>query len=90
MNLAAAQTLAIRALGFLAADADLLGRFLAETGLGPDELRANADDPSLLAGVLDFLLGNEKELVAFCEAEGIAPDRPRRARALLPGYTEPM
>jgi hypothetical protein len=81
-----AATLAIRALGFLAADDDLLGRFLGTTGMEPAELRAGADDPAVLAGVLDFLLADEPLLLQFCQTAHLRPEEPSRARALLPGF----
>ena len=90
MNLSAAHTLAIQALAYLAGDDEALGSFLAESGLGPDDLRERADDPQLLAGVLDYLLANEKLLLEFCVANRTNPELPRRARSLLPGYAEPM
>ena len=37
-----AERIAIKALAFLAADAERLGRFLGTTGLGPQELREKA------------------------------------------------
>lgn len=80
-----AEALAIRALGWMAVDPELTGRFLAATGAGPAELRARARDPEFLGFVLDFLLGDEAALVAFAAAEGIAPEAPLRARAALPG-----
>lgn len=85
-----AHTLGIRALAFLAGDPAALGRFLAASGIGPQDLRDLADDPALLAGVLDFLLGDEALLLAFCESEQIAPDMPGKARRLLPGFAPPM
>jgi hypothetical protein len=48
-------------------------------------VRARAADPEFLGFVLDFLLSDEAALVAFAEEAGIAPDRPLRARAALPG-----
>jgi hypothetical protein len=41
LDLEAAETIAIAGLAFLAEDARRLGRFLAETGVGPEELREN-------------------------------------------------
>jgi len=82
---AEAEALALSALGWIAADADLTGGFLAATGAGPAELRARAGDPEFLGFVLDYLLADEAVLLAFAEAEGISPDRPLRARAALPG-----
>jgi hypothetical protein len=75
----------IRALGWIAAQPELAGRFLDAAGASPDELRARAADPEFLGFVLDFLLSDEAALVAFAEDAGITPDRPLRARAALPG-----
>ena len=86
----AAQTVAIMALSFLAADDDRLGRFMGWTGLGADEVRAAPSDPALLGGVLDYLLAHETLLVEFAEHAGIAPEEPARARQALPGYMPPM
>jgi hypothetical protein len=85
----AAETLALQALGHIAADPATLDRLLALTGLAPDELRLRAADPAVLAGVLDYLLGSETDLLAFCSALGIDPTLPARARRLLPGYMGP-
>jgi hypothetical protein len=55
----AAASLAIVALGYLAVNAEHLERFLALTGIGPDEIRKAAAQPGFLAGVLDYVAGNE-------------------------------
>ena len=85
-----AQTIALRALAHIAEDQRRLDGLMTMTGLEESELRARPDDPMLLAGVLDFLLGHEPSLLEFCEACGIDPVEPGRARALLPGAAEPM
>lgn len=85
MNAAAAQTLALRALAYVAQDPEALGGFLAQSGVGPDELRARARDPHLLAGVLDFLAADEARAKAFCEQEKLAPGVLMSARRRLPG-----
>ena len=82
---AQAEALAVRALGWMAADPDLIGGFLASAGAGPADLRARAAEPEFLGFVLDFLLSNETALIAFAGAENIPPDLPMRARAALPG-----
>ena len=51
----AAEGLAIQALTFIAGDGERLGRFLATTGIGPAQIRAAAQEPSFLLGVLDYL-----------------------------------
>jgi hypothetical protein len=81
----AAEALALRALAFLAEDSERLSRFLALSGIGPDELRSRAADPVLLGGVLDHLLSDERLLVAFAEANALRPEEPARARRHLPG-----
>lgn len=83
-----AELLAIRALGHIAADDDLLGDFLSLSGLAPDELRARMAEPEFLGGILDFLLADEARLLAFCEAEEIRPQLPAAARRALPGGEE--
>lgn len=80
-----AETIALLALGFLAGDPELLGRFLGESGLGPDRLRGAAGDPALLGGVLDFLLADDARVLAFAAEAGLKPEEPLRARAALPG-----
>jgi len=80
-----AQVLALRALAWLASDSAMLGLFLAESGIGPSDLRQAAGDPAFLAGVLDHVLANEQRLLAFCQAENIPPAMPAAARILLPG-----
>ncbi len=87
MDRSAAETLALRALAWLAGDADALGHFLAGSGLGPAELRRRAAEPETLAAVLDFLLADEARLTAFCAAAGLKPAQPGQARRELPGWT---
>jgi hypothetical protein len=82
---AAAEALARDGLLWLAERPELLGRFLAETGCGPADLRAGAEDPGFLGALLDFLLGDEARLVAFAADLGLDPALPARARSALPG-----
>lgn len=77
--------LAIAALGFLAADPERLARFLAETGLGPQSLRAAAREPGFLLGVLDHVASDESLMLAFAEENGVDPQDVERARAMLAG-----
>lgn len=80
-----AETVALQALGFLAADDDILARFMALAGLSVDELRPRAGDPAFLGGVLDFVLEDEKLLLEFCETAQLKPATIARLRADLPG-----
>ena len=81
----AAETLAIQALAFLAGEPESLGRFLAITGIGPDEIRNAAREPHFLAGVLDYLASDEPLLIAFATQIGIDPADVVRASAVLGG-----
>ncbi|HJP22156.1 MAG: DUF3572 domain-containing protein [Alphaproteobacteria bacterium] len=80
-----AETIALKALAFIAADSDELERLLARTGLTPETLRSQAGDPALLGGVLDFLFEQDDRLLAFCQNAGLAPEETTRARSRLPG-----
>lgn len=85
MARAEAEALAARALAWMAEDPDMIGRFLAQSGAGPEDLRSQAGEPEFLGFVLDFLLADESALVAFAGAERIRPELATRARASLPG-----
>jgi len=79
-----AQTVALKAIAFIAADEDLLPRFVALTGSGLDEIKSRIGDPAFLGGVLDFILNDEPTLLAFVAAEELAPETPMAARLRLP------
>ncbi|MGG7567951.1 DUF3572 domain-containing protein [Rhodovulum sp. DZ06] len=84
-----AEALAVQALGWMAADDEVLGAFLGAAGCGPSDLRARAAEPEFLGFVLDFLLQDEQALIAFCDAVRVPYDRPMQARAALPGGEAP-
>jgi hypothetical protein len=73
INWAAAQDMAIAALTFITQDTDRLSRFLALSGIDPDGVRAAAAEPGFLAGVLDYVCGDEALLVAFATHAEIDP-----------------
>lgn len=80
-----AETLAIRAVGFLAERPELLRRFLDLAGLTLADLRTRLADPALLGAALDFILFDEALTLEFAEAASVAPDAPALARRRLPG-----
>jgi Protein of unknown function (DUF3572) len=84
-RLDAARELAAGALGFVAADPEELSRFLALTGIDPGAIRTAAAEPGFLGGVLAYIAGNERTLMAFATHAGIAPDEVEKARILLAG-----
>ena len=81
----AAETIALKALAWLAAHEELLPVFLGATGTGEDDLRNRAEDPEFLGFVLDFLLMDDAWVVAFCSTHGLDNATPMQARAALPG-----
>jgi hypothetical protein len=78
-----AAALALNGLAFLAEDAERLNRFLALTGIAPEELRAAADAPETLLAVLDHLLADESLLLVFAASKGFPPETIAPARAAL-------
>jgi adenine/guanine phosphoribosyltransferase-like PRPP-binding protein len=64
---------ALQALGWVLGDGERAERFLALTGLTPDELRAGLGDPAVQRAVLEFLCGHEADLIMAAEALGMAP-----------------
>jgi hypothetical protein len=80
-----AEALALRALAFLAGEPRRLTRLLDETGLSVADLRAAPDDPTLLAGVLAHLRGDESMLLVFTAETGLTTDDIAAADAVLGG-----
>jgi hypothetical protein len=70
-----AQDLAVAALAFIAEDSERLQRFLAQSGLGPQNLRA----------ILDYVAGDESLLIAFAAQQNLAPEIVMQARSRLVG-----
>jgi hypothetical protein len=85
MNQENAEILALKGLTFLANDGSALERFLAVTGTTGQELRERAEEPEFLAALLDFLMGDEPLLTAFCESEALDAATLHSARRALPG-----
>jgi hypothetical protein len=82
---AAAEDLAIAALGFIAAEPERLSRFLALTGIAPTSIRAAAREPQFLVGVLDHILNEERLLLDFAAENDVDPEAVMRARDALAG-----
>lgn len=79
-----AEAIAISALRFIAADTELLPRFLAITGIEASSICRAASEPGFLAGVLQFILAHEPTLLQFAGATGVSPDAVMRAQHALP------
>jgi hypothetical protein len=81
----AAETIAARALGFMAEDEDRLARFMADTGIDPDQLRDHAASTPVLTAVLDFVARDESLLLMFAANADVRPDHVAPALAILSG-----
>ncbi len=85
INREIAEKLAISALSYLAGEPERLGAFLAATGIGPDMIRKAAADPAFLAGLLDYVAGDEPLLLAVAEHADVKPTDIEHAQAVLNG-----
>ena len=83
LSLEAAESMAAQGLAFLAEDPARLSRFLAVTGLTPDQIREQVNAPQFLAAVLEHLAGDESLLLVFAANAMIAPEMITPALALL-------
>lgn len=87
-NQKSAETLALQAVTFLASDDERIVRFVATSGLDPASLKQSINDSAMLAGVLDYVLGDEMLVLEFAAFAGIDPEAPARARRRLPGFEQ--
>ena len=85
----AAEEIAVSALNFLAENPEHLDRFLAITGLGPNNLRESARRPGFYAAVLDYFMADERSLLAFAQSAGLPPEAVAQAGAALAGRPAP-
>jgi hypothetical protein len=80
-----AETIAFRALGFIAEDEDRIGAFMGETGMSPDDLRDHATSPAILTAVLDYLTRDEALLLMFAANADLRPELITPALMVLNG-----
>jgi hypothetical protein len=80
-----AATIALDALAWTLNEPLRAERLIGVTGLAPDDLRARAADPAVLAACLAFLEAHEPDLLACAAATGTTPAALVAARARLEG-----
>lgn len=68
------EVVALGVLAWLSGESELLSRFLALSGLQMSQIAEVAGDPGFLGGVLDFIMGNEADLLRFAADSGTAPE----------------
>ena len=78
-----ASDIALSGLQYIAGDQQELSRFVALTGVAPDEIRQIAGTSEFMTAVLDFFLGNEPTLLSFAASADIRPEDVREARFVL-------
>jgi hypothetical protein len=78
-----AMELALNCLVWILSDLSRAQRLLSLSGLTPDQLRAGANDPSVMAEILAFLEGHEPDLVAAAQASDTTPQRLIEAKRIL-------
>jgi hypothetical protein len=79
------ETLALMSLAHIAGDEALFARFFALSGLDQAGLKGRAADPAVLGGVLDFVLGDERLVLALAQNFDVPPETFAQARRRLPG-----
>lgn len=80
-----AETVALQALAWLAANDDLMPSFMGATGASADDLRNQAGDPAFLGAVLEFLMMDDAWVISFCDSISAPYERIMQARQSLPG-----
>ncbi len=85
MNRDTAETIGLKALGFLAETPDGLSRLLDVSGIDVATLRSRAAEPEVLGAVLDFLLADDTLVQDFCQCESLDARDVHLARHALPG-----
>jgi hypothetical protein len=84
-----AETLALQALAWIAADEELGPRLAGATGANLAEARERVQDPAYLAGILEFLTMEDAWIRRFCDAQGLPYEAPMQALMALPGQMRP-
>lgn len=80
-----AELFAARMLGWLAEDNARISGFLAWSGESASSLRERLQDADFLRAVIEYVLHDEAQLVAACEALDYSPEYPQAAIMAMPG-----
>jgi hypothetical protein len=80
--------IALKYIAYLVSDDERLARFCNLSGMGQDELTLGLKDKVMQGFLLDQLLQDESELLAFTADNGLKPESIMIARSKLPGFSE--
>jgi hypothetical protein len=86
-NTQSSSDIALKYMAYLASNDDKLGQFCNLSGMGQSELRDRLLEPAFQAFLLDFLLQDESELIAFAAEYNLKPEAIMTARSKLPGFS---
>ena len=78
-----AETIALSALSYITGHEEVLGRFLAMSGLEPGTIRDAAASPGFLAAILDYVASDEPLLIALAKELDAKPERIMEAHLTL-------
>ncbi len=85
MNRDQAETIALRALGWLAGNDELWPVFLGASGAAAEDMRDRAGEPDFQASVLEFLTMNDAWVMEFCDTVPLDYEGPFTAMQVLAG-----
>lgn len=88
MSQEAGEVFALRALGWLVGQDEILPSFLGATGASEADVKARAADPAFLLSVLEFLMMNDAWVIECCDAIAAPYERMAEAKFALPGGAE--
>ncbi len=80
-----ASIIALQALAFIAEDAEVAGKFLAEAGMDTQDIKKRMHEPEVQGGVLDMILSDDRLILGFCNVHDYSPEVIVEARKALPG-----
>ncbi len=84
-----AETVALQALAWIAADEELLPQLAGATGASLADAKDRVQDPAFLAGILEFLTMEDRWVRRFCDDVGLPYEVPMQALMALPGQMRP-
>ena len=80
-----AEIYALKVTNWLISNQDLLDVFMSSTGVSEATIKSDFHHGVFLAAILDFLLLDDKWVIAACDAMQLEPDAMHSARLMLPG-----
>lgn len=84
-----AETVALQALAWIAADEELGPQLAGATGADLSDAKHRVQDPAFLAGILEFLTMEDAWIRRFCDAQDLPYEAPMQALMALPGQMRP-